>query len=141
MKPIDSDNFSLFPFPFFPMVRRNTIVTVLTGLVVGALLGAGAMQYASLTANMLVARTDDNYRSQRYNSTLDAEGIYRSDGLPGARSLDWATADTRTEKAPAAIHGAALEKQRYCPGQSSDRRSQCLINEVNNILEELKSNQ
>lgn len=112
-------------------------VAVLVGLLAGVLMGAGAVHYAELTANMIVARTDYNYRSQRYNEILDNEGIARSTGLSGARRLDWSTDETRTEKVPAtALHGVAIEKLRYCVGQSSVRRSQCLINAANEILED-----
>lgn len=119
------------------MANNKTRVALLTGLLAGVLMGAGAVHYAELTANLLIARTDFNYRSQRYNRDLAEEGIYRDDGMTGARRLEWSTSETRTEKAPAtALRGAALERLRYCEGQSSVRRSQCLINTANQILED-----
>lgn len=120
------------------MAKRNTTrLTVLVGLLVGVLLGVGTVHFAEVTADLLIARTDFNYRSQRYNETLSNEGIARDTGMPGARTLDWGTLDTRTEKAPAtALRGAAIEKLRYCKGQSADRRSQCLVNAANQILQD-----
>lgn len=118
------------------MAKRNTTrLAVLVGLLAGVLMGAGAVHYAELTADLLIARTDFNYRSQRYNETLNNEGITRGTGMAGARFLDWGTLDTRTEKAPAtALHGTAIERLRYCDGQSTVRRSQCLVNAANEIL-------
>jgi len=117
--------------------RNNTRLVALVGVLAGVLIGAGAVQTAELTADLLIARTDFNYRSQRYNHDLANEGIQRGDGMTGARFLDWGTLDERTEKAPAtALRGAALEKLRYCNGQSPDRRSQCLINAANQILQD-----
>lgn len=120
------------------MAKSNTTrLTVLVGLLVGVLLGAGTVHFAEMTANLLIARTDFNYRSQRYNETLNNEGITRGTGMPGARFLDWGTLDARTEKAPAtALRGAAIEKLRFCEGQSPDRRSQCLVNAANKILQD-----
>jgi|GEM_PF-1763477 len=116
---------------------NNTRLAILVSLLAGVILGVGTVHYAEMTANMIVARTDFNYRSQRYNDTLANEGISRGDGLSGARGLDWSTTDTRTEKAPAtALHGVAIEKLRYCVGQSPVRRSQCLVNAANEILED-----
>ncbi|MDD5103581.1 MAG: hypothetical protein PHX93_04230 [Candidatus Peribacteraceae bacterium] len=117
---------------------NKTRLAALVGLLVGVLLGAGTVHYAEVTADLLIARTDYYYRSQRYNRDLGNEGIYRGDGLAGARRLEWSNEDTRNEKAPAtAVHGAAdLEKLRYCEGQSSVRRSQCLVNAANQILQD-----
>ncbi|OIO53895.1 hypothetical protein AUJ46_04095 [Candidatus Peregrinibacteria bacterium CG1_02_54_53] len=117
--------------------HKQTRVAVLTALLVGVLMGAGAVHYAELTANLLIARTDFNYRSQRYNRNLANEEIFRSDGLDGARRLEWSNEETRTEKAPAtALRGAALNRLRYCEGQSPVRRSQCLVNTANQILKD-----
>jgi len=119
------------------MAHRHHSLPVLLGLLVGVILGIGTVQVAELSADLLLARTDLNYRSQRYNRVLDMEQMNRSDGLEGARALDWSTADTRTEKAPAtALRGSAIEKLRFCDGQSATRRSQCLINAANQILQE-----
>jgi len=116
--------------------NKNTRLAVLVGLLAGVLMGAGAVHYAEMTADLL-ARTDFNYRSARYNETLSNEGISRGTGLTGARRLDWRTDETRTEKVPATVlHGAAIEKLRYCAGQSTVRRSQCIINAANQILED-----
>ncbi|MFH1444401.1 MAG: hypothetical protein ABIG34_03355 [Candidatus Peregrinibacteria bacterium] len=112
---------------------KKSRAAVLTGLLIGVLMGLGA----EVTANLLIARTDFNYRSQRYNRDLANEGIFRSDGMDGARNLEWSNAETRTEKAPAtALRGAALTKLRYCEGQSPVRRSQCLVNAANQILKD-----
>ncbi|MDD5040793.1 MAG: hypothetical protein PHX87_06350 [Candidatus Peribacteraceae bacterium] len=117
--------------------RKSTRLAVLVGVLAGVLLGAGVSHFAEVTADLLIARSDFNYRSQRYNRDLANEGIFRGDGLAGARTLDWGTAETRTEKAPAtALRGAAIEQLRYCAGQSPDRRSQCLVNAANQILKD-----
>lgn len=124
------------------MANSNTTrVAVLLSMLAGVLMGAGTVQIANMTAEQLTARTDYNYRSQRYNRNLANEGIQRSDGMTGARFLDWADDETRTEKAPAtAFHGSAIEKLRFCEGQSPVRRSQCLVNAANEILEETAAN-
>jgi len=115
----------------------NRHLPVLLGLLVGVILGIATVHVAEVSADLLLARSDLNYRSQRYNRILDMEQTYRSDGQEGARSLDWSTAETRTEKAPAtAVHGSAIEKLRFCDGQSATRRSQCLINAANQILKD-----
>ncbi|ALM09665.1 MAG TPA: hypothetical protein DEB30_00755 [Candidatus Peribacter riflensis] len=119
------------------MANRHIRVAALTGLLVGVLMGAGVVHYAELTADLLIARTDYNYRSQRYNRELDMQGLNRDDGIVGARRLEWSNDETRTEKAPATgLRGAALERLRYCEGQSPVRRSQCLVNAANAILQE-----
>lgn len=116
---------------------NKTRVAVLVGMLAGVLMGAGAVHYAELTADLLIARTDFHYRSQRYNDTLNNQGFNRDDGMVGARRLDWRNEETRTEKAPApALRGSAIEKLRYCEGQSPVRRSQCLVNAANAILQD-----
>ena len=114
--------------------KSNTRLTVLVGLLVGVLLGVGTVHFAEMTADLLIARTDFNYRSQRYNETLDNEGINRGTGMAGARRLEWKTGDTRTEKVTApSLHGAALEQ---AIGKCPERNVQCLVNEINKLIAE-----
>lgn len=111
---------------------KNTRLAALVGVLVGVLMGAGAVHTAELTADMLLARTDFHYRSQRYNETVNDEGLQRDDGLVGARRLDWRTEETRTEKAPnTGVHAAAVEK---ALGNCPERNVQCLVNELNKML-------
>ena len=102
------------------MANRTTIA-VLTGLVVGALMGAGAVQYATITADILVARIDSVKRFPRDNGV-----IQQNPGIPDSRT-EARTADTRTEKT---VHGAATlgESARSCQKQfpSGPERADCL---------------
>lgn len=110
------------------MANRTTLA-VLTGLVVGALMGAGAVQYATLTADILVARTYDSYRSQRYNSLQGSPAELRNDGMAGVRSP--------TSKA--ATHGAGSTKlsTRTCVKYSNPiERSECLEKLIESYVQE-----
>lgn len=115
--------------------HTNIVLASIAGLIVGVLLGAGAVQYGQTTAASLVALRDTVYRTPRSveeakDQGLEDEGLARPD-------FEWR--DQRTEN-PAATHGvAADELPMYCPGQSAMRRSRCLINHLNNIVEELNA--
>jgi hypothetical protein len=85
------------------MANRKTVLAVLTGLLVGALMGAGVIQYAELTADVLMARTDYHYRSARYNSQQESDpALLRNDGMTGVRG---------TEPKTATLRGAASAKE------------------------------
>lgn len=114
--------------------RKSPRLTILIAVLTGVFLGAGAVQYAGLTASSLVAMRDAVYRNHRSVDNAKEQGI--EDAGNTGIDLQWRT--DRVEKAPAVLRGAALEQQRYCPGQSALRRSTCLINEVNKILKDLE---
>lgn len=113
---------------------KHTHLAAFVGVLVGVLMGAGAVHTAELTADMLLARTDFHYRSARYNQVTSDESIMRDDGLTGARRLDWRNDETRTEKVTSpALHSAALEEAlSKCP----ERNVQCLVNEINKLIQQ-----
>lgn len=78
------------------MAHRQFRIAILSATLVGVLLGAGVTQFASITADMLVARTDFVKRSQRSNEVFSDQG-QQNPGTPDARN-EGRTSDTRTEK-------------------------------------------
>lgn len=113
--------------------HTNMVLASIAGLIVGVLLGAGAVQYGQTTAASIVALRDTVYRNSRSVNEAKMQGL-EDEGLARPQ-YEWR--EQRTENA-AAVHGVANEELPiYCPGQSSLRRSRCLINHLNNIVEEL----
>lgn len=107
----------------------NRIITaVLTGLAVGALMGAGVVQYATLTADILLARTDLHYRSARYNSLQNEDSaLLRNDGMTGIRSAE-----------PAPARGAApaqLPRSGCMRIDDGAARATCLEQLINAIID------
>ena len=115
--------------------HTNMILASIAGLIVGVLLGAGAVQYGQTTAASLVALRDTVYRNSRSINEAKMQGI-EDEGITRPR-YEWR--EQRTEN-PSAVHGVANEELPiYCPGQSSLRRSRCLINTLQSIVDELNA--
>ncbi|MDD4627784.1 MAG: hypothetical protein PHE68_00115 [Candidatus Peribacteraceae bacterium] len=117
------------------MAKRHqvTLLAFLGGILVGLLLGAAASQYNEWSA-MLVARADTVYRNPRSVNAAKMLGI-EDEGQPRP-NYEW-----RTQRIgnPIDTHTAAPEIiQMYCPGQSALRRSRCLLNELNNVVQDLE---
>ncbi len=125
-------SFYFFFLPHSLSNSKNTRLAAFVGVLVGVLIGAGAVHTAELTADMLLARTDFHYRSARYNQVTTDNSLYRDDGFTGARRLDWRNEETRTEKVTSpALHSAALEE---ALGKCPERNVQCLVNEINKLI-------
>lgn len=111
------------------MAKRHLNIAVLVGLLVGVLLGAGALRTAEVTADVLVARMDFVKRSQRTNEVYSDQGL-QNPGVADARNTA-RTTDTRTEKG---LRGAATARDiaRGCLDQdeSQEALSACLARAI-----------
>ena len=120
------------------MAKRHhvTLLAFLGGILVGLLLGAAASQFNNLDAT-LVARADTIYRNSRSVNAAKMLGI-EDEGL-ARPNFEWRTQRTG-DATPDDVHASAADNlPMYCPGQSAQRRTRCLINELNNIVQELNS--
>ena len=115
--------------------HTNMVLASIAGLIVGVLLGAGAVQYGQTTAASLVAIRDTVYRNSRSINEAKMQGFEDE----GQLRPDYEWRDQRTENPPAThgVDGNALPM--YCPGQSALRRSRCLINTLQSIVDELNT--
>ena len=114
------------------MARRHLSIAVLTGVLAGVLLGAGAVRTAELTADMLIARMDFVKRSQRSNQVyLEDQGI-PNPGVADARN-EARDADSRSEKG---LHGAATAAQIARGCQQFTDRAGCLEDALARALEQ-----
>ena len=118
------------------MAKRHqvTLLAFLGGILVGLLLGAAASQYSEWNAT-LVARSDTVYRNPR--SINEAKMLGIEDEGQARPNYDWRT--QRTGDATANHASGSETLPMYCPGQSALRRTRCLLNELNNAVQELPS--
>ena len=115
--------------------HTNIVLASIAGLIVGVLLGAGAVQYGSTTAASLGAIRDTVYRNHRSGEAAKVQG-FEDEGLVRP-DFEWR--DERTEN-PIATHGVAGDDLPiYCPGQSALRRSRCLINALQQVVNEMNT--
>lgn len=112
------------------MANRTTIA-VLTGLVVGTLMGAGAVQYATLTADILVARSSQIYRNQRSINEAKEQGL-EDEGKTGI-DLKWHSAAARTQARGASAKQAVSGCTRINDGAA---RAACLQDLIDQITSE-----
>lgn len=113
------------------MAHRHLSIAVLTGVLAGVLLGAGAVRTAELTAELILARTDSVRRSQRTNEVFYDMGL-TNPGVEDSRTAA-RTEDTRSEKG---LRGAATAAQIARSCQKVTDRSGCLEDALKRALEQ-----